>query len=89
MKKIVTYLLVLLSTTGFAQIGGTNTFSFLDLPTAARSTALGGASTAIWDKDVNLGYANPALLNPNSSKQFYILFGFIIIAFLFDELTRI
>ena len=69
MKKIVTYLLVLSSTTGFAQIGGTNTFSFLDLPTAARSTALGGASTAIWDKDVNLGYANPALLNPNSSNQ--------------------
>ena len=69
MKKIASYLLVLLSATGFAQIGGINTFSFLDLPTAARSTALGGATTAIWDKDVNLGYGNPSLLNPASSNQ--------------------
>ncbi len=52
-----------------AQIGGNKTFSFLDLPVPARSNALGGATTAIWDKDVNLGYSNPALLNPDCHKQ--------------------
>lgn len=69
MKKVVQYLLVFLSLSSVAQIGGTKTFSFLDLPTAARSSALGGATTAIWDKDVNLGYNNPSLLNPNCSNQ--------------------
>jgi hypothetical protein len=69
LKKSVTYIFVFLSSLSFAQIGGTNTFSFLDLPIPARSSALGGATTAIWDKDVNLGYSNPALLNPSMSKQ--------------------
>ena len=69
MKKVLSYFLVLCSTLSFAQIGGTKTFSFLDLPIPARSNALGGATTAIWDKDVNLGYSNPALLNPSCSKQ--------------------
>lgn len=45
------------------------TFSFLSLPVPARSNALGGASIAIWDKDVNLGYSNPALLSPSTSNQ--------------------
>ena len=69
MKKVLSYFLVLFSALSFAQIGGTKTFSFLDLPIPARSNALGGATTAIWDKDVNLGYSNPALLNPSCSKQ--------------------
>ena len=69
MKKVLSYFLVLWSTLNFAQIGGIKTYSFLDLPIPARSSALGGATTAIWDKDVNLGYSNPALLNPSCSKQ--------------------
>lgn len=69
MKKIITYLFVFSSTGIFAQIGGTKVFSFLDLPIPARSNALGGATIAIWDEDVNLGYSNPALLNPACSNQ--------------------
>lgn len=69
MKKIASYLLFVLSVQLQAQIGGTKTFSFLDLPVPARSNALGGATMAIWDKDVNLSYSNPALLNPSCSKQ--------------------
>ena len=69
MKKVVIYFLVLLSSANFAQIGGTKVYSFLDLPVPARSNALGGATMAIWDKDVNLSYSNPALLNPSCSKQ--------------------
>ena len=69
MKKIITYIFALSSVLSFAQIGGKSTYSFLDLPIPARSSALGGATTAIWDKDVNLGFSNPALLNPSNSKQ--------------------
>lgn len=69
MKKLLTYIFIVLGTSIFAQIGGLKTYSFLDLPIPARSNALGGASIAIWDKDVNLGYSNPALLSPSSSNQ--------------------
>lgn len=69
MKKTVAYFLFALTTSAFAQLGGTKVYSFLDLPIPARSNALGGATMAIWDKDVNLGYSNPSLLSPNSSKQ--------------------
>lgn len=69
MNKLVIYLLVFCSTGIFAQIGGTRSYRFLDLAMPARSNALGGADIAIWDNDVNLTYANPALLHPGSSKQ--------------------
>ena len=69
MKKLPVYLFIFLSTSLFSQIGGLKTYSFLSLPIPARSNALAGASIAIWDADVNLGYSNPALLSPASSKQ--------------------
>ena len=69
MKKILTYLLLISNVAVFAQLGGIKAYSFLDLPIPARTSALGGSSIAIWDKDVNLGYSNPALLNPSVSKQ--------------------
>ena len=69
MKRSLTYLFVLVNTIVFAQIGGTKAFTFLDLPVPARSAALGGATSAIWDNDVNLAYSNPALLSPACSKQ--------------------
>lgn len=69
MKKIAFYIFVILVNTTFAQIGGTKVFRFLDLQIPARSAALGGATNAIWDDDVNLSYNNPALLNPSMAKQ--------------------
>ena len=69
MKKIISYIFIFATSVLVAQIGGTKAFSFLNLPVPARSSGLGGASMAIWDKDVNLGYSNPALLNPSCSKQ--------------------
>jgi hypothetical protein len=69
LKQTITYIFIALSLSTFSQIGGTKVFRFLDLPIPARSNALGGASMAIWDKDVNLGYSNPALLNSNCAKQ--------------------
>ncbi len=69
MKKITTYIFVLFTTGLFAQIGGTKAFRFLETPVPARSAALGGATAAIWDDDINLSYSNPALLHPGCSKQ--------------------
>ena len=67
-KKLIGVFLTI-CTSMFPQIGGLRTFSFLDLPIPARSCALGGSSIAIWDKDVNLGYSNPALFNTGCSRQ--------------------
>lgn len=69
MKKFTTYLFVFLHVSLLAQLGGFKSYSFLSLPGPARANALSGASIAIWDADVNLGYANPALLSPASAKQ--------------------
>ncbi len=70
LKKIVTYTLLISSFISLAQNGGkTNAYSFLSLPIPARANALGGASMAIWDDDVNLAHSNPALLSPACSKQ--------------------
>jgi hypothetical protein len=68
-KKIGIYIFVIFVNTTFAQIGGTKVFRFLDLQIPARSAALGGATNAIWDDDVNLSYNNPALLNPSMTRQ--------------------
>ncbi len=69
MKKLYTYLLILFTAISVAQIGGSKVFRFLEIPMPARSAALGGATSAIWDDDVNLAYSNPALLHPGMSKQ--------------------
>ena len=46
----------------FSQIGGVNTFSFLDLNTSPRIIALGGYANVL-DEDLNLGVYNPSLIN--------------------------
>ncbi len=47
-----------------AQIGGGNTYEFLDLPASARLTGLGGNGIATVDDDLALAFQNPAALNP-------------------------
>jgi hypothetical protein len=55
-------MLICLSPSLFSQIGGDDTYSFLNLNTSARSASLGGKTIAIDDQDLNLSYHNPALL---------------------------
>jgi|SRR4051812_3976973 hypothetical protein len=45
-----------------AQIGGNNTFEFLNLPISARVAALGGNVISAKDNDLNVTLTNPALL---------------------------
>lgn len=60
-----TGILLLLSASCFAQIGGNGVYSFLSLPNSARALALGGEAIAFRDDDVNLAYQNPASINTN------------------------
>ena len=46
-----------------SQIGGNNVYEFLNLPSSARITALGGSLIAVRDSDISLAYNNPAALN--------------------------
>jgi hypothetical protein len=45
-----------------AQVGGNNTYEFLNLPISARVSALGGNLISVKDNDLNVSLINPALL---------------------------
>lgn len=75
MKKtgiIVIFLFIAFCTK--AQIGGSYTFAFLDLPNSARIAALGGDPLAIKDNDLSLCLANPSLLTPRMTDQIALSF---------------
>lgn len=62
-------LLITLLTTGtccsvFGQTGGNNAFPFLDLTYNARQMGLANDFISVMDADVNIGVANPSMLNP-------------------------
>jgi hypothetical protein len=50
-----------------AQVGGNNTYEFLNLPISARVTALGGNLISTRDNDLNVALVNPALLTDTMS----------------------
>ncbi|MCF6241629.1 MAG: type IX secretion system protein PorQ [Bacteroidales bacterium] len=52
-----------------AQIGGTYTYSFLEITNSARLAALGGKNISIPTTDLNLVYDNPAMLDTGMSQQ--------------------
>lgn len=47
----------------------TSGYSFLDIPMSSRAYALGGAATALVDRDILLSDQNPALLGPEIGTQ--------------------
>lgn len=57
------FLCFMLPTFLLAQMGGNNTYEFLNLTSSARIAALGGNQIAVKDDDLFLGIENPALLN--------------------------
>ncbi|MBN2634873.1 MAG: type IX secretion system protein PorQ [Prolixibacteraceae bacterium] len=53
-----------------AQIGGENTYQFMELTNSARIAALGGSQTALRDTtDLNLPHHNPALLHKSMENR--------------------
>jgi hypothetical protein len=70
LKRIFTYITLLLSVANaFAQIGGSNTYNFLNLSPSARITSLGGTNVSITDHDLNVQLNNPAALNRKMNGQ--------------------
>ncbi len=61
-----------------AQIGGLNTYEFLNLSPSARVSALGGNLITVRDDDANLAVANPALLNPAMHQQLAFNHSFLL-----------
>ena len=52
----------------FAQVGGSYTYAFLNVPASARVAALGGTFISVKDNDLNCALQNPSVLNPSMSK---------------------
>src|SRR5882672_9673660 len=63
MRHTITLLLITFSYSIYAQLGGSYTYAYLNLPPSARITALGDLNITTYDYDVNFAYQNPALLN--------------------------
>lgn len=63
MKKILLFVLLLIAGNAFSQMGGRNAYALLGLTFNARSAGLAGNFITAKDYDINLGVANPSLLN--------------------------
>ncbi|MGD1846561.1 MAG: type IX secretion system protein PorQ [Salibacteraceae bacterium] len=61
--------LVLCSLVSEAQLGGNSTYSFLNMPIAARPSALGGTNVSVRDSDLNMVDQNPSLLDSNMDRH--------------------
>lgn len=68
------FLIIVCSLPGFAQLGGSSTYSFLDLTSSARNAAMGGDQIAIKDGDLDMLYMNPSILD--SSMHMYLATDF-------------
>lgn len=59
----------ILTISASAQIGGNNTYEFLNLPISARVSALGGNLISVKDNDLNVSLINPSLLSDSMSNN--------------------
>lgn len=61
--------------TGSAQIGGDNTYEFLNLSTSSRIAAMGGNQIAVKDDDPFLAFVNPSLLNEGMNDKLALTYA--------------
>ncbi len=70
LKKVLFILIFLMKGVfSFSQVGGDNTYEFLNLTNSARVASLGGNQISIKDNDLNFVFHNPALLNAEMDKN--------------------
>ena len=67
---IIVSLIICLSV--FSQNGGEKTYKFLNIPTSARISALGGFNVSHIDGDLSFVNANPAMLTADMNNQFVL-----------------
>jgi len=60
---------IVLASPAVAQVGGNNTYEFLNLPISARVSALGGNLISVKDNDLNVSLINPSLLSDSMSNN--------------------
>lgn len=72
---ITLFLFLAFSNLSYSQIGGDNTYNFLDLTNSARIAAMGGNFLAIKDNDVSLGLSNPSLITEKMDNN--LAFSFV------------
>ncbi len=68
------FLYILLSANSYGQIGGNNTFEFLNLVPSPRAAALGGNAIATRADDVSLVWQNPSQLSMGMNKQLQLTY---------------
>lgn len=74
-KKRILFYLLLISTTGFSQIGGKYVYQFLNLAQSPRQAALGGKTVTVVDYDVNQAFYNPATINAKMHNRLSVNYG--------------
>ena len=75
LNRFLVSFLFLFCTLSFGQIGGKNTYQFLNLVTSPRQAALGGKTVTIYDEDVNQANFNPATINPEMDNHLALNYG--------------
>ncbi|MCO5231342.1 MAG: type IX secretion system protein PorQ [Chitinophagales bacterium] len=77
-QRVIILLILFSPIYAIAQLGGTSTYSFLDLPVSAKATAMGGAYYASPKEDIALSIANPSLLGESVHKEISFNTGFYL-----------
>ena len=75
LKKSNFFLIFLLSTTCYSQIGGKYVYQFLNLAQSPRQAALGGKTITVVDYDVNQAFYNPATINEKMNNRLSASYG--------------
>jgi hypothetical protein len=76
-KRILSiFIFLFFSVSAWAQVGGSYTYAFLNIPASARIAALGGTFISVKDNDLNASLQNPSVLNPAMSNN--LLFNYVI-----------
>lgn len=98
MKHFFLYIVLLFCVDLWSQIGGQNTYQFLNLPVSPRHSALGGKNITLNNYDPSSALNNPALINDKMDNQLSINYmnfvgdinyGTASYAYMFDRRTRV
>lgn len=66
---LILFVVLALPVTAWPQVGGRQTFQFLDHPAGARQAALGGMNVSAPGRDATMLQGNPALLQPSMTRH--------------------
>lgn len=76
LKLLILFFIItqIINSKSFAQIGGDNTYEFLNLSNSARIASMGSNFLTIKDDDITLALANPSLISNEMNNHFALSF---------------